>query len=121
MRFLVDECTGKKLTRLLEKEGHDVLFVGDVMPSALDDEIIRKAEEDDRILITDDKDFGELVFRLGEPTNGVILLRISVNPEKRLKALVRLLKNYEIAGKFVVLKEVSVRIRTIHSIHSNLF
>lgn len=114
MRFLIDECTGKKLAKLLEKESHDVLFAGDVMPSASDDEVIRKAEEDNRILITDDKDFGELVFRLGKPTKGVILLRTGVNPEKRLKTLVKLFKNYEIEEKFVVLKEVTVRIRTIH-------
>ena len=114
MRFLVDECTGKKLAKLLEKESHDVLFVGDVMPSASDDEVIRKAEKENRILITDDRDFGELVFRLGKPTKGVILLRTGVNPEKRLKALVKLLRNYEIAEKFVVLKEDSVRIRRMH-------
>jgi len=114
MRFLVDECTGKKLAKLLEKESHDVLFVGDVMPSASDDEVIRRAEKENRILITDDRDFGELVFRLGKPTKGVILLRTGVNPEKRLKALVKLLRNYEIAEKFVVLKEDSVRIRRMH-------
>jgi len=114
MRFLVDECTGKKLAKLLEKESHDVLFVGDVMPSASDDEVIRRAEKDNRILITDDRDFVELVFRLGKPTKGVILLRTGVNPEKRLKALVKLLRNYEIAEKFVVLKEDSVRIRRMH-------
>jgi len=114
MRFLVDECTGKRLAKLLEKESHDVLFVGDVMPSASDDEVIRKAEKENRILITDDRDFGELVFRLGKPTKGVILLRTGVNPEKRLKALVKLLRNYEIAEKFVVLKEDSVRIRRMH-------
>ena len=114
MRFLVDECTGKRLAKLLEKESHDVLFVGDVMPSASDDEVIRRAEKENRILITDDRDFGELVFRLGKPTKGVILLRTGVNPEKRLKALVKLFRNYEIAEKFVVLKEDSVRIRRMH-------
>lgn len=114
MRFLVDECTGKKFANLLGKKGYDVLFVGDITHSASDEEIIRKAEEDDRILITDDKDFGELVFRLGKPAKGVILLRIGVNPEKRLRALIKLLKKYKLKGKFIVLKEDSVRIRTIH-------
>ena len=114
MRFLVDECTGKKFATLLEKEGHDVLFAGDIMFSASDKEIIKKAEEDDRILITDDKDFGKLVFRLGKPTKGVILLRIGVKPEERLRVLRKLLGRYELKGKFIVLKEDSVRIRTIH-------
>jgi len=111
MRFLIDECTGKKFAELMEEEGYDVLFVGDVMHSASDEEIIRESEENDRILITDDKDFGELVFRLRRPTKGVILLRMGINPEKRLEALIKLLKNYDIKEKFIVLKENSVRIR----------
>jgi len=79
VKFLVDECTGKRLAKLLEKAGFDVVFVGDWKPSATDDEVLEKAEKDDRILITDDKDFGELIFRLGRPLKGVILLRLSSN------------------------------------------
>ena len=90
MRFLVDECTGKKLANLVEREGYD---------------------EDDRILITDDKDFGELVFRLRRPTKGVILLRVGIGPEKRLEVLIKLLNEYNVKEKFIVVKENSVRIR----------
>ena len=111
MRFLVDECTGKKLANLVEREGYDVLFVGDIMPAASDEEIIRKSDEDDRILITDDKDFGELVFRLRRPTKGVILLRVGIGPEKRLEVLIKLLTEYDVKEKFIVVKENSVRIR----------
>jgi predicted nuclease of predicted toxin-antitoxin system len=53
MRFLVDECTGKRFANLLEKEGHDVLFVGNVMSSASDEVIIKASEADNRILITE--------------------------------------------------------------------
>ncbi len=105
----------KRLTILLKKEGYDVLFVGDTIPSASDEEIIRRAEEDNRILITDDKDFGELVFRLGKPTKGIILLRIITDPEKRIEALIKLLENYDIKNKFVVLEEDTVRIRKIRT------
>lgn len=111
MRFLIDECTGRKLTDLLKKEGHDVLFVGDVMRSASDEEIIRKCEKDDRILITDDKDFGELVFRSGRPTRGIILLRIVSVPEKRLLAIAKLLETHDIKDRFTVLEETVVRSR----------
>ncbi len=113
MRFLIDECTGKRLANLLEKEGHDVLFAGDVMSSVSDEEIIKKCEEDDRILITDDKDFGELVFRLGRPIKGVILLRIITIPEIRLATILNLLKNYDVKNKYIVLQENAVRIRKI--------
>lgn len=63
----------KDLQFLLRNAGYDVIFVGDWKPSATDEEVLKKAEEEDRILITDDKDFGELVFRLGKPSKGVIL------------------------------------------------
>jgi predicted nuclease of predicted toxin-antitoxin system len=113
MRFLVDECTGKKFASLLEREGYNVLFVGDILPSASDSEIIRRADEDNRILITDDKDFGNLVFRLEKPAQGVVLLRMGVNPEKRVRTLLNVLKAHDLNGKFIVLKEDSIRIRTI--------
>ena len=113
LRFLVDECTGKRLSTLLKKEGYDVLFVGDVIKSASDEEIIKRCEKEKRILITDDKDFGELVFRLGRPTQGVILLRIDVNPQKRYEILSNLFKNYKINKKFIVIKKDSLRIRKL--------
>lgn len=63
MRFLVDESAGKKLADLLAQE-HDVIFVGDVFPSISDEKVLEIAKKQKRVLITDDKDFGELVFRL---------------------------------------------------------
>lgn len=113
MRFLVDECTGKKLCLLLEEKSHNVLFVGDIMPSASDKEVIKKAEDENRILITDDKDFGEIVFKLGRPTKGVILLRIDPVPEKRIEAITHLLENYRVRGRFIVLEEGAVRSRKV--------
>ena len=70
-----------------------MIFVGDRKPSATDEDVIRKAEEENGILITDDKDFGELVFRLGEPSKGLILLRTSTtDPVRRFQLLERILK-----------------------------
>ena len=86
------------------------------MPSASDEEIIKKCEDENRILITDDKDFGELVFRLGKPTKGIILLRIVTVPEKRLEALIKLLKTYDVKNKFIVLEEGVVRSRKIKKV-----
>lgn len=77
LKFLIDECTGRRLAILLKNAEYDVVFVGDWKPSASDEEVLRKAEEENSILITDDKDFGELIFRLSKPSKGVILLRTS--------------------------------------------
>ena len=114
MKFLVDECTGKRLALLLKEAGYDVLFVGDWKPGATDEEVLRKAEEEGRILITDDKDFGELVFRLCKPSNGVILIRTStMNPKRRFELLEILLKTVDVRNKFIVLKDNVVKIRKI--------
>ena len=114
MKFLVDECTGKRLAKLLEKAGIDVVFVGDWKPSATDDEVLEKAEKEDRILITDDKDFGEQIFRLGRPSKGVILLRLSTtDPMKRFQVLNEVLKLVDVRGKFVVVGDEAIRVRRI--------
>jgi len=115
MRFLVDESTGKRLANLLLQDGHDVVYVGDVMPSASDDMVLEKAERDDRVLVTDDKDFGELVFRMGKPSNGVILLRTStVSPKERFDTLQDLFDTVEeVERKFIVLTEHAVRVRNL--------
>lgn len=59
MRFLVDECTGPAVAKWLSQTGHDVFSVYDEKPGISDDEIIRLAFSQERILITNDKDFGE--------------------------------------------------------------
>lgn len=114
LRFLVDECTGKRLAILLENAGYDVVFVGDWKPSASDDEVLEKAEKEGRILITDDKDFGELVFRLRRPSRGVILLRMSTtDPTRRFQLLEKILKLIDVRGKFVVVRDDVVKLREI--------
>ncbi len=114
LKFLVDECTGKRLAILLENAGYDVVFVCDWKPSASDDDVLEKAEKEGRILITDDKDFGELVFRLRRPSRGVILLRTSTtDPTRRFQLLEKILKLIDVKGKFVVVRDDIVKLREI--------
>ncbi len=114
MRLLVDESTGKKLVLLLAKSGHDVLYVGDIMPSASDEEILRKAQKEGRILVSDDKDFGELIVRLHQPTTGVILIRTeTVIPKERHMLIEKIIKEIDPKGKLVIIKEDRVRIRQL--------
>ncbi len=89
-----------------------IRFVGDWKPSASDDEVLQKANDEGRILITDDKDFGELVFRLEKPSSGVILIRTSTtNPAKRFDLLEILLKSTDVDRKFIVLKDGVIKVR----------
>jgi predicted nuclease of predicted toxin-antitoxin system len=80
MRFLVDECTGPVVAQWLRSQGHDVFSVYDDAQGADDESILRLACSEDRIVITCDKDFGELVFRDELPHEGVVLLR-ATNPD----------------------------------------
>jgi predicted nuclease of predicted toxin-antitoxin system len=76
MRFLIDECTGPAVARWLREQAHEVFSVFDEARGMDDEEILRKAHSGDWILITNDKDFGELVHREGRPHCGIVLLRV---------------------------------------------
>ena len=62
MRFLADECCDFAVVRCLRAAGHDVLAVNEFRQRSVDNELLDLAVADDRILLTEDKDFGWLVF-----------------------------------------------------------
>ena len=76
MRFLVDECTGPTVAEWLRNQKHEVFSVFEEARGMDDDDIILKALEENWILITNDKDFGEKVYRDGRLHRGIILLRL---------------------------------------------
>jgi predicted nuclease of predicted toxin-antitoxin system len=113
MRFLVDECTGPAVAQWLRLQNHDVVSVFDEIRGADDRDVIQKAFEQNRILITIDKDFGELVFREKKPHKGVILLRLEDERHaNKISVLQRLIEKYEksLSGNFIVVTETTVRI-----------
>ena len=65
MRFLADESCDFAVVRALRTAGHKVLAVAEISPRANDSEVIRLALEQDLILLTEDKDFGQLVYAHG--------------------------------------------------------
>lgn len=113
MRFLVDESTGSRVARALA-ENHDVKFVVEIQPGMKDTPVLAIATQEQRILITNDKDFGELVFRGKEKHAGVILLRLKEDyPETRIEVLERLISQFgeKLENRFTVATETKVRIR----------
>lgn len=112
MRFLVDECTGSKVANWLRGENHEVFSVFDEARGMTDDEVLTKAFVENRILVTNDSDFGEMVFRERRKHHGVIFLRLdderSVN---KIEVLRRLLESYaeRLPEEFVVATETKVR------------
>src|SRR5438067_2364439 len=107
MRFLADESCDFAIVRALRAAGHDVLAVADVSPRAPDPNVIALAVRDNRILLTEDKDFGQLVYSSGTPSAGVVLLRYTfkarVDVSRMLVELVRQ-KGDQLAGAFAVVK-----------------
>jgi predicted nuclease of predicted toxin-antitoxin system len=113
MRFLVDESTGPAVARWLRERGHDVFSVYDQAPGMSDDEVIQRAYTENRILITNDKDFGEKVYRQQSPHRGIVLLRLSnERAAMKVETVRRLLENYPdlLPNNFIVVTENSVRL-----------
>ena len=113
MRFLVDECVGTSVSNWLRSESHDVFSVFDEWRGATDDEILEKCYQENYILITSDKDFGEMIFRKYNKHRGIILIRCEPNIFiKKIEVLDALLKEYaeKITNNFVVVTSQSVRI-----------
>lgn len=112
MRFLVDECTGPAVARWLRGQQHDVFSVYEQARGMDDSDIIRKAFAENWILITNDKDFGEKVYRERRPHKGIVLLRLDdERAANKIAVLRRLLASYlnQLPGQFVVVTDTAVR------------
>lgn len=107
MKYLADENLGIKVVKLLRNLGVDIVSVADLASFGIKDpKVFSLASKEDRILITLDRDFGELVFKQKLAHTGVIFLRLkneSVN--NKLKVLSMLLKQPGLKGKFTVYRE----------------
>ncbi len=115
MRFLLDQSTDARLIPYLRSRGHDAIRIGREFPPGLPDpEVLAIAVREGRILITDDRDFGDLVFRQRQPHTGVIYLRLGEFAELPTKeaCLARVLTEYiDQLDEFLVVTRSSVRVR----------
>src|SRR4030042_75623 len=112
MRFLVDESTGPAVAEWLRQQGHEVFSVYDEARGMNDNGIIQKASIENWILMTNDKDFGEKVYRERRPHKGVVLLRLDdERADVKIKTIKRMLETYadKIPDQFVVVTENSIR------------
>ena len=112
MKFLVDECTGPSVAAWLRDEGHEVFSVYEDARGVEDDIILQKAFDENWVLITNDKDFGDKVFRNGRLHKGVILLRLEdERAASKIRVLARLLEKYidRLPNAFVVVTQKQVR------------
>jgi predicted nuclease of predicted toxin-antitoxin system len=115
MRFLLDQSTDARLIVHLTERGHDATRVAKDYPHGLTDtQVLAIAHAESRILITDDRDFGELVFRLGHSHAGVIYLRLGsyADLDSRIARLDDVLASHtDELDQFLVVNPRTVRIR----------
>ena len=100
------------MARWLRERNHDVVSIYEQARGSSDDRVLQTAIDEDRILITNDKDFGEKVHRDGRSHRGVILLRLEdERPSSKIGVLSRLLESYgdRVQGSFVVVSEQRVK------------
>lgn len=114
MRFLVDASCDARICVHLRSLGHDVTRIGTEYPRDLEDvEVLSTARDESRVLITDDRDFGELVVRHSEWHTGVIFLRLETTDIRaRCSRLDDVLQRFghDLSG-FVIVTESDIRVR----------
>jgi predicted nuclease of predicted toxin-antitoxin system len=90
VRFFVDECIGASLVTELRDRGHDVVWAQDDHATLPDNQILAFATQENRVLISEDRDFGTLVFGRRQPAIGIIIVHVSdfLIPATALAALV---------------------------------
>jgi predicted nuclease of predicted toxin-antitoxin system len=116
MRFLVDENTGVTVARWLREQGHEVFSVYEQARGIDDDTIIQKAFDENWVVITSDKDFGDKVYRDQYPHRGVILLRLeNERSANKIYVLQQVLEQFmeQLADSFVVVTETQIRFARI--------
>jgi predicted nuclease of predicted toxin-antitoxin system len=114
LNLLADEGVDRQIVERLRREGHSVSYVAEMDPGIPDAVVLDLAARDAAVLLTSDRDFGELVFRQGRAHPGVILVRLAgLPPSTKAETVARAVAEHtpEYEGAFAVISAGSVRIR----------
>lgn len=113
MYILADENFPGDAVEALQAQGHDGTWVREDAPGSSDPQVLARAQAEGHILVTFDKDFGELAFRSGLPaSNGIVLFRISMPSSSHVAriALAALESRTDWAGHFAVVEDDRIRV-----------
>jgi predicted nuclease of predicted toxin-antitoxin system len=116
VRWLADECVDAELVLHLRAIGHDVIYIAEITPAINDAALITRASAEDRLLLTEDKDFGDLVVRQRRSVPGVILLRIDpARHELKKRRLMAVIERFgeKLHGRYTVVDEARIRTRPL--------
>jgi predicted nuclease of predicted toxin-antitoxin system len=114
LRFLVDVNVGIAVADGLRESGHDAAFAGDVDWRMPDTDMLSLAHGEQRILLTMDTDFGELVYNSRQPHAGVLLLRMpGANRDAKIQIVQEIVSRYgdQLPSQFCVYRQGRLRIR----------
>jgi predicted nuclease of predicted toxin-antitoxin system len=119
VRWLVDECINAALVAHLRRAGHDVTYLAETAQAATDADILALARQENRLLLTEDKDFGDLVFRRGAAVPGLVLLRLDpaahALKEQRLDAAMARFGEAGLLGHYATIEEARFRSRPLRA------
>lgn len=118
MRWLCNENVPRALVTALGEHGHDVAWIATIAPGITDQAVLARAIQEQRILVTFDKDFGELAARTPLPLGcGVVLLRLPLHPIQQAAAAIAktLHARTDWPGHFSVIEPGRIRMRSLQS------
>lgn len=114
VKFLADESCDFNVVRALRSKGYDVVSVAESFPSVSDKLVLKISVEEERILLTEDKDFGEWIFAHREKMTGVLFIRFPGNIRSELsEAVTSLVEEHgsDLVESFTVLEPGRARIQ----------
>ena len=113
MKLLLDTCVSPRTCSALAAAGHDAIWTGDWTPDPGDEAILDFAQRESRILITLDKDFGELAVVFGKPHSGIVRI-VDIDPSRQASICENVLARYDeelAAGAIVTVTADRTRLR----------
>ncbi len=116
MRIVADENVEKEIVDRLRADGHDVLYIAETSPGIDDGAVLETSLDSGRVLLTADKDFGDLIFRQGLLHAGVVLVRLDgVEAEIRTGLVAATFRSHgdELRAGFAVLTDRALRFRKL--------
>ena len=116
MLFLADECCDSLIVKTLRYLGHDVLYIAELTPGSKDVDVLAQSVDQERVLVTEDRDFGELVFRRNGAAFGIVLFRIPTSErytkEQRMTEVVER-HQHELRDAMTIVSVNNIRIRPL--------
>ncbi|MGO8779487.1 MAG: DUF5615 family PIN-like protein [Rhodomicrobium sp.] len=119
LAYIADECFSGRILRSLRDAGLDVIRSADMKPAADDIEVLALAFSENRVLLTEDTDFGDLIVRFGLATHGVVRLDLNslgreARAQRALHALLQL--GESVRGAVVSIEPSRTRIRRVNDL-----